>query len=146
MRLDFSWNESLSQVLLTELEEVANLAIRADLAVSAEFMSVEEARAQGAIALFGESYDEQVRVVQIGGPWSRELCGGTHVGRSSQVGMVSILGEASVGSGSRRLDALVGMEAFRALSAEALIVQQLAEVMKSPREEIAENRMKWKKV
>lgn len=137
MRLDFSWNESLSQVVLTELEEVANLAIRADLAVSAEFMSVEEARAQGAIALFGESYDEQVRVVQIGGPWSRELCGGTHVGRSSQVGMVSILGEASVGSGSRRLDALVGMEAFRALSAEALIVQQLAEAMKSPREEIA---------
>lgn len=137
MRLDFSWNESLSQVVLTELEEVANLAIRADLAVSAEFMSVEEAKAQGAIALFGESYDEQVRVVQIGGPWSRELCGGTHVGRSSQVGMVSILGEASVGSGSRRLDALVGMEAFRALSAEALIVQQLTEAMKSPREEIA---------
>lgn len=137
MRLDFSWNESLSQLVLTELEEVANLAIRADLAVSAEFMSVEEAKAQGAIALFGESYDEQVRVVQIGGPWSRELCGGTHVGRSSQVGMVSILGEASVGSGSRRLDALVGMEAFRALSAEALIVQQLAEAMKSPKEEIA---------
>ena len=137
MRLDFSWNESLSQIVKTEIEEVANLAIRADLAVVAEFMSVDQAKASGAIALFGESYEELVRVIQIGGPWSRELCGGTHVSRSSQVGMVSILGEASVGSGSRRLDALVGFEAFKQLSAEALIVQQLQESLKVPKEEIA---------
>ena len=137
MRLDFSWNESLSQSVKTELEEVANLAIRSDLAVMAEFMTVEEAKASGAIALFGESYDELVRVIQIGGPWSRELCGGTHVSRSSQVGLVSILGEASVGSGSRRLEALVGFEAFKALSAEALIVQQLQDSLKVPKEEIA---------
>jgi alanyl-tRNA synthetase len=137
MRLDFSWNESLSQSVRTEIEEVANLAIRSDLAVMAEFMTVEEAKASGAIALFGESYDELVRVIQIGGPWSRELCGGTHVSRSSQVGLVSILGEASVGSGSRRLEALVGFEAFKALSAEALIVQQLQESLKVPKEEIA---------
>jgi len=137
MRLDFSWNESLSQIVKTEIEEVANLAIRADLAVVAEFMSVDQAKASGAIALFGESYEELVRVIQIGGPWSRELCGGTHVSRSSQVGMVSILGEASVGSGSRRLEALVGFEAFKQLSAEALIVQQLQESLKVPKEEIA---------
>jgi alanyl-tRNA synthetase len=137
MRLDFSWNESLSQIVKTEIEEVANLAIRADLAVMAEFMSVDQAKASGAIALFGESYEELVRVIQIGGPWSRELCGGTHVSRSSQVGMVSILGEASVGSGSRRLEALVGFEAFKQLSAEALIVQQLQESLKVPKEEIA---------
>lgn len=137
MRLDFSWNESLSQSVKTELEEVANLAIRSDLAVMAEFMTVEEAKASGAIALFGESYDELVRVIQIGGPWSRELCGGTHVSRSSQVGLVSILGEASVGSGSRRLEALVGFDAFKALSAEALIVQQLQDSLKVPKEEIA---------
>ena len=137
MRLDFSWNESLSQIVKTEIEEVANLAIRADLAVVAEFMSVEQAKSSGAIALFGESYEELVRVIQIGGPWSRELCGGTHVSRSSQVGMVSILGEASVGSGSRRLEALVGFEAFKQLSAEALIVQQLQESLKVPKEEIA---------
>jgi alanyl-tRNA synthetase len=137
MRLDFSWNESLSQSVKTEIEEVANLAIRQDLAVLAEFMSVEQAKASGAIALFGESYDELVRVIQIGGPWSRELCGGTHVSRSSQVGMVSILGEASVGSGSRRLEALVGFEAFKALSAEALIVQQLQESLKVPKQELA---------
>ena len=137
MRLDFSWNESLSQSVKTEVEEVANLAIRQDLAVLAEFMSVEDAKASGAIALFGESYDELVRVIQIGGPWSRELCGGTHVARSSQVGMVSILGEASVGSGSRRLEALVGLEAFKSLSAEALIVQQLHDALKVPKQELA---------
>ena len=137
MRLDFSWNESLSQVVKAEVEEVANLAIRSDLAVMAEFMSVEQAKASGAIALFGESYDELVRVIQIGGPWSRELCGGTHVSRSSQVGMVSILGEASVGSGSRRIEALVGFEAFKALSAEALIVQKIQESLKVPKEELA---------
>ena len=137
MRLDFSWNESLSQSVKTEIEEVANLAIRQDLAVRADFMTVEEAKASGAIALFGETYDDQVRVIQIGGPWSRELCGGTHVSRSSQVGMVSILGEASVGSGSRRIEALVGFEAFKALSAEALIVQQITETLKVPKEDLA---------
>ena len=137
MRLDFSWNESLSQSVKTEIEEVANLAIRQDLAVRADFMTVEDAKARGAIALFGETYDEQVRVIQIGGPWSRELCGGTHVSRSSQVGMVSILGEASVGSGSRRIEALVGFEAFKALSAEALIVQQIQETLKVPKEDLA---------
>jgi alanyl-tRNA synthetase len=137
MRLDFSWNESLSQSVKTEIEEVANLAIRQDLAVSADYMSVDEAKASGAIALFGESYDELVRVIQIGGPWSRELCGGTHVSRSSQVGLVSILGEASVGSGSRRLEALVGFEAFQALSAEALIVAKLHESLKVPKQDLA---------
>lgn len=137
MRLDFSWNEALSQSVKTEIEEVANLAIRQDLAVSADFMSVDQAKASGAIALFGESYDELVRVIQIGGPWSRELCGGTHVSRSSQVGLVSILGEASVGSGSRRLEALVGFEAFQALSAEALIVSQLHDALKVPKQELA---------
>jgi alanyl-tRNA synthetase len=137
MRLDFSWNEALSQTVRTEIEEVANLAIRQDLAVSADFMSVDQAKASGAIALFGESYDELVRVIQIGGPWSRELCGGTHVSRSSQVGLVSILGEASVGSGSRRIEALVGFEAFQALSAEALIVSSLHDALKVPKQELA---------
>jgi alanyl-tRNA synthetase len=137
MRLDFSWNEALSQSMKSEVEEVANLAIRQDLAVRADFMSVEEAKASGAIALFGETYEEQVRVIQIGGPWSRELCGGTHVSRSSQVGLVSILGEASVGSGSRRIEALVGFEAFQVLSREALMVQQISEVLKVPKEDIA---------
>jgi len=138
MRLDFSWSEALSQATRTEIEEVTNLAIRQDLAVSAQFMSVKEAKDFGAVALFGETYDESVRVIQIGGPWSRELCGGTHVSRSSQVGLVSMIGEASVGSGSRRLEAFVGFEAFQALAAERALVAVLTESLKVPREQLAE--------
>jgi alanyl-tRNA synthetase len=138
MRLDFSWSEALSQATRTEIEEVTNLAIRQDLAVSAQFMSVKEAKDFGAVALFGETYDESVRVIQIGGPWSRELCGGTHVSRSSQVGLVSIIGEASVGSGSRRLEAFVGFEAFQALAAERALVATLSDSFKLPREQLIE--------
>ncbi len=138
MRLDFSWSEALSQGTKTEIEEVTNLAIRQDLAVSARFMAVAEAKDFGAVALFGETYDESVRVIQIGGPWSRELCGGTHVSRSSQVGLVSIIGEASVGSGSRRLEAFVGFEAFQALAAERALVSALTESFKVPREQLVE--------
>lgn len=138
MRLDFSWSEALSQATKTEIEEVTNLAIRQDLGVTAQFMSVQEAKDFGAVALFGETYDESVRVVQIGGPWSRELCGGTHVARSSQVGLVSLIGEASVGSGSRRLEAYVGFEAFQFLAAERALVSVLTESLKVPRERLIE--------
>jgi alanyl-tRNA synthetase len=138
MRLDFSWGEALSQATKTEIEEVTNLAIRQDLAVSASYMSVKEAKEFGAVALFGETYDESVRVIQIGGPWSRELCGGTHVSRSSQVGLVSLIGEASVGSGSRRVEAYVGFEAFQALAAERALVAVLTESLKVPREALVE--------
>ena len=138
LRLDFAWTQALSTETKSELEEVTNLAIRADLAVSAHHMSLPDARAFGAVALFGETYDESVRVVQIGGPWSRELCGGTHVARSSQIGLVSLIGEASVGSGSRRLEALVGMEAFRSLATERALVARLVDSIKAPKEQLEE--------
>ena len=138
MRLDFSWQQALSNSTKAEIEEVSNLAIRGDLAVSAQFMSLPDAREWGAVALFGETYDESVRVVQIGGPWSRELCGGTHVSRSSQIGLVSIIGEASVGSGSRRLEAFVGIEAIRALNAERALVARISEGLKLPKEQLEE--------
>jgi len=136
LRLDFSWQQALSLETRSEIEEVSNLAIRGDLAVSSQFMSVAEAKTWGAVALFGETYDESVRVIQIGGPWSRELCGGTHVSRSSQVGLVSLIGESSVGSGSRRLEALVGIEAFRALATERALVARLTDAFKAPREQL----------
>ncbi|MFM5904007.1 MAG: alanine--tRNA ligase, partial [Microbacteriaceae bacterium] len=138
LRLDFSWQQALSFDTRSEIEEVSNLAIRGDLAVSAQFMNLPDAKQWGAVALFGETYDEQVRVIQIGGPWSRELCGGTHVSRSSQIGLVSLLGDSSVGSGSRRLEALVGIEAFRALAAERALVSRLVENLKAPREALEE--------
>jgi alanyl-tRNA synthetase len=136
LRLDFSWQQALSLETRSEIEEVTNLAIRGDLAVSSQFMSVAEAKNWGAVALFGETYDESVRVIQIGGPWSRELCGGTHVSRSSQVGLVSLIGESSVGSGSRRVEALVGIEAFRALATERALVARLTDAFKAPREQL----------
>ncbi len=136
MRLDFSWAQALSDETKSEIEEVSNLAIRSDLAVSAQFMSLPEAKDWGAIALFGETYDEQVRVVQVGGPWSRELCGGTHVSRSSQIGLVSISSESSVGSGSRRIEALVGIDAFNALAQERDLVRRLAGTIKAPAAEL----------
>jgi len=136
LRLDFSWNQALSLETRSEIEEIANQAIRRDLAVSAQFMSLPEAREWGAVALFGETYDESVRVVQVGGPWSRELCGGTHVARSSQIGLLSLIGESSVGSGSRRLEAFVGIEAFRSLAAERVLVSRLSDALKAPREQL----------
>ena len=138
LRLDFSWAQALSNETKSEIEEVSNLAIRDDLKVTAQQMTLPEAKKWGAVALFGETYDETVRVVEIGGPWSRELCGGTHVSHSSQIGMVSLLGESSVGSGSRRIEALVGIEAFRALSVERALVSRLSELLKTPRESLEE--------
>jgi alanyl-tRNA synthetase len=138
LRLDFAWGQALSAETKSEIEEVSNLAIRKDLAVSAQFMSLPDAKKWGAVALFGETYDESVRVVEIGGPWSRELCGGTHVDHSSQIGMLSLIGESSVGSGSRRLEALVGIEAFRAFATERALVSRITELLKSPRELIEE--------
>lgn len=131
MRLDFSWNNSLSQETKSEIEEISNLAIRQDLAVSAQFMSLPEAKAWGAVALFGETYDESVRVIQIGGPWSRELCGGTHVSRSSQIGLVSITNESSVGSGSRRIEANVGLEAIASFNKDRQLLHSIAEQLKT---------------
>ena len=132
MRLDFAWGESLSDSTKSEIEEISNLAIRADLAVSAQFMSLPEAKDWGAIALFGETYDEQVRVVQVGGPWSRELCGGTHVARTAQIGLVSVTGESSVGSGVRRIEAEVGIDALRNLLQERALIRRLSAGLKTP--------------
>jgi alanyl-tRNA synthetase len=97
-------------------------------------MSLSEAKDWGAVALFGETYDEEVRVVQVGGPWSRELCGGTHVRRSSQIGMLAITNETSVGSGARRLEALVGFDAVRQLSIDRALVSALTSSLKIPKE------------
>ncbi len=130
LRLDFSWPTALSAEARSEIEEVTNRAIRHDMPVSWQYMSLPEAKDWGAVALFGETYDETVRVVEIGGPWSRELCGGTHVDHSSQVGMVALSSEGSVGSGSRRIEAFVGIEAFQQLAAERALVSELTSALK----------------
>ena len=130
LRLDFAWPSGLNPVTRSDVEEAANQAIRADLNVSANYMPLPRARELGALALFGETYDEEVRVVEMGGPWSRELCGGTHVQHSSQIGLVTISTEQSVGSGVRRVEAFVGIEAFRYLARERALVSGLTEALK----------------
>ncbi|SDF81735.1 alanyl-tRNA synthetase [Blastococcus aurantiacus] len=138
LRLDFAWQGALTAQQRTDIEDVANAAVRADHAVSASWMTLPEAREFGALALFGETYGEQVRVVEIGGPWSRELCGGTHVRGSAQIGTLALTGESSVGSGSRRVEAVVGLEGFRYLARERDLVRQLAELLKTPQDGLVE--------
>lgn len=92
----------------------------------------------GAMALFGENYGDQVRVVEIGGPFSIELCGGTHVSHSSQIGPVAVLGESSVGSGARRIEAYSGLESFRYFSKEAALASGLAAELKTPTDQLPE--------
>jgi alanyl-tRNA synthetase len=136
LRLDFAWQSGLSQQIRADVEEAANQGIRKDLNVSATIMPLATAREIGALALFGETYDENVRVVEMGGPWSRELCGGTHVQHTSQIGLVTITGESSIGSGVRRVEAFVGIEAFRYLAKERSLVMGLSEALKVQPEQL----------
>jgi alanyl-tRNA synthetase len=138
MRLDFSWNQALSPETRSEIEEISNLAVRDNLPVETRVMALDDARALGAMALFGEKYGDEVRMVDIGGPWSRELCAGTHVASSAEIGMISLVSESSVGSTNRRVEALVGFEAFREFAAERALVQQLTSALKTPRDQLAE--------
>jgi alanyl-tRNA synthetase len=136
-RFDFTAMGAVPPSVLADAEDEVNDVLINDLAVRAFHTTIDDARAMGALALFGEKYGEQVRVVEVG-DYSRELCGGTHVARSGQLGLVKILGEASIGSGVRRVEALVGMDAFRFLARESVLVNQLSEQLKAPREELPE--------
>lgn len=138
MRLDFNHTEALSSQAKSEIEEIANLAVRADHDVVTREMALDDAKALGAMALFGEKYGERVRVVDIAGPWSRELCAGTHVSSSSEIGMINLVSESSVGSTNRRVESLVGIEAFRNFAAERAIVQKLTSDLKVPRLELVQ--------
>ncbi|WP_314074545.1 alanine--tRNA ligase [Rothia mucilaginosa] len=130
LRFDFAWSEGLSESAKREVEEVANLAIRDNHEVITREMPIAEAKALGAMSLFGEKYGDVVRVVEIGGEFSRELCGGTHVGSSAEIGSLTLLTEGSVGSGNRRVEALVGLDSFNHLAAERTLVNQLTGLMK----------------
>ena len=136
MRFDFTWAQQLSDATKSEIEEIANNAVRDNLEVTTRVLPLDEAKELGAMALFGEKYGDTVRMVDIGGPWSRELCGGTHVSASAEVGLISLVGEASVGASNRRVEALVGQDAFRQLAAERALVSQLSTSLKTPREQL----------
>ncbi|MFF0944380.1 alanine--tRNA ligase [Kocuria sp. CPCC 205300] len=130
LRFDFAWGEGLSEAQRQEIEEVSNAAIHDNHEVVTQEMPLAEAKAMGATSLFGEKYGDRVRVVEMNGPWSRELCGGTHVGATAQIGSLTLLTEQSVGSGNRRVEALVGLDSFRHLAAERTLVHQLTDMLK----------------
>ncbi|OBG21696.1 alanine--tRNA ligase [Mycolicibacterium celeriflavum] len=136
LRFDFNWQGPLSEDQRGQIEEVTNEAVEADYEVHSFTTELEKAKAMGAMALFGEQYPDQVRVVEIGGPFSLELCGGTHVHNSAQIGPVTILGESSVGSGVRRVEAYVGLDSFRHLAKERALMAGLASSLKVPSDEV----------
>lgn len=136
LRFDFNWQGPLSDDQRTQIEEVTNEAVEADYEVHNFTTELERAKAMGAMALFGENYPDEVRVVEIGGPFSIELCGGTHVRSSAQIGPVTILGESSVGSGVRRVEAYVGLDSFRHLAKERALMAGLASSLKVPSDEV----------
>ena len=122
---------------MADVEARVNDVVIEDLAVHAEVMTQSEAIKAGAMALFGEKYGDQVRVISVG-DWARELCGGTHAVRSGQLGVVKLMGESSIGSGVRRVEALVGGDAYRFLAREHVLVAQLSEALKVRPEELPE--------
>ncbi|RJL33965.1 alanine--tRNA ligase [Bailinhaonella thermotolerans] len=136
-RFDFTSPGAVPASVLRDVEQEVNEVLIRDYEVRASVMSQSEARAMGALAMFGEKYGEEVRVVEIG-DYSRELCGGTHVARSGQLGLVKVLGESSIGAGVRRVEALVGGDAFRFLARESVLVSQISDALKVRREELPE--------
>jgi alanyl-tRNA synthetase len=136
LRFDFNWQGALSDEQRDQIEVVTNQAVEADYAVNTMYTKLEKAKAMGAMALFGEAYPEDVRLVEIGGPFSLELCGGTHVHNSAQIGPVTILGESSVGSGVRRVEAYVGLDSFKYLAKERALMAGLASSLKVPSDEV----------
>jgi alanyl-tRNA synthetase len=133
-RFDFPSTGAVPDSVLNEVEARVNTLLLDNLEVTAETMSQDAAKKIGAMALFGEKYGDQVRVVSVG-DWARELCGGTHVSASGQLGLVKLLSESSVGAGVRRVEALVGVDAYKYLAREHLLLNSLTEIVKGARAE-----------
>jgi alanyl-tRNA synthetase len=133
-RFDFPATGAVPESVLNDVESRVNALLLDNLEVSAEVMSQSEAKKLGAMALFGEKYGDQVRVVSVG-DWARELCGGTHVSRSGQLGVIKLLSESLIGAGVRRVEALVGADAYNFLAREHVLLNSLTEIVKGARVE-----------
>ena len=133
-RFDFPATGSVPTSVLDEVEARVNTLLLDNLEVTAESMSQAKAKELGAMALFGEKYGDVVRVVSVG-DWARELCGGTHVARSGQLGIIKLLGESSIGAGVRRVEAVVGVDAYKFLAREHVLLNSLTELIKGSRPE-----------
>ena len=133
-RFDFPSTGSVPVSVLNDVESRVNALLLDNLEVTAESMSQAKAKELGAMALFGEKYGDVVRVVSVG-DWARELCGGTHVERSGQLGVIKLLGESSIGAGVRRVEALVGVDAYKFLAREHVLLNSLTDLIKGSRTE-----------
>jgi Ser-tRNA(Ala) deacylase AlaX len=136
-RFDFPHFEAVPRDRLAEIEETVNRRIAEDPPIEVLETTQEEARAIGAIALFGEKYGDRVRVVRIA-DYSSELCGGTHVGHTGEVALFTILHEGSIAANLRRIEAVTGPEAFAFLAKERLVAEQLSQLLKVPTDEVVE--------
>ncbi len=137
LRFDFTHFEPLNQEERTRVEELVNERVLANAEVAAKETTFQEAKAEGAIALFGEKYGEQVRMIRVGN-FSKELCGGTHVERTGDIGLFKITSETGIAAGVRRIEAVTGEAAYRyTVELEALLAR-LGEVLKAPRERLIE--------
>ena len=133
-RFDFPSTGTVPASVLNDVESRVNTLLLDNLAITAEVMSQDAAKKMGAMALFGEKYGDEVRVVSVG-DWARELCGGTHVDRSGQLGVVKLLSESSIGAGVRRVEALVGVDAYKFLAREHILLNSLTEIIKGSKTE-----------
>ncbi len=137
LRFDFSHFESISAQQLTEIENLVNAEIRLNNALSTQLMELDEAKASGAMALFGEKYDEKVRVVKMG-EFSTELCGGTHVSRTGDIGLLKITSEGGIASGVRRIEATTGQTAQDFFNDESDKLHAIASLLKSDKTSVVE--------
>jgi alanyl-tRNA synthetase len=135
LRLDFSHGEAVSRADLDAIEAAVNERVMADEPVATELTTVEAARAKGAMALFGEKYGASVRLVTVG-DFSRELCGGTHLRRSGEIGLFRIVGEESVAAGVRRITAVTGRAACESVKADERVIAGLVRELKAPPAEL----------
>jgi alanyl-tRNA synthetase len=135
LRFDFTHYSALSREELQKIEKIVNRAVMADLPIQAFETSMDEAKSMGAAALFGEKYGDRVRVVKMG-DFSLELCGGTHLESTSQIGIFKIVSEGSVGSGIRRVEALTGEAALRHLESEEQQLEKIAGLVKASSTEV----------
>ena len=138
LRFDFSHFEAISREQLQQIEDIVNAQIRANGPVETEILPIEEAKAKGATALFGEKYGEVVRVLTMGNGFSVELCGGTHVSRTGDIGLLKILSESGIASGVRRIEAVTGQAALRWFRDSETVVNELAALVKGTRESVVE--------
>ena len=137
LRFDFAQPEAISKVQLNEIEDLVNQQIRANNPIVTEIMDLEAAKAKGAMALFGEKYSEQVRVLSMG-EFSTELCGGIHAARTGDIGLFKIISEGAIAAGIRRIEAVTGANAIDWLHQQQAVMQQSADLLKADANSLVE--------